>query len=50
MINRRIFDIINVTKKVFMVEIKEINKKYFSKSPAMLVEFKNIIKNLNEYI
>ena len=49
---------INVNHKIKMdnsnetvkLLLNEINEKYFRSRPAMLDEFKNIIKNLDEYI
>ena len=38
------------SNEIVKLILKEMNEKYFCNRPAMLDEFKNIIKNLNEYI
>ena len=38
------------SKETVKALLKEINEKYFHDRPAMLDEFKDVIKNLNDYI
>ena len=41
-----VYETIHTTKSI----LSEINEKYFRNRPAMLDEFENIIKNLNNYL